>query len=97
MATPSANPPGSEQTSLIEYPCVFPIKVMGLDVEGFEPAMLAIARESDASFDAATTERRPSSSGKYLGLTLHVRVQSREQLDALYMRFTGHEMVKVVL
>jgi putative lipoic acid-binding regulatory protein len=82
---------------LIEFPCVFPIKVMGADVEGFAQAMMDIAREVDARFDPTTLEQRSSSSGKYLGLTLHVNVVSREQLDGLYMRFTGHPMVKVVL
>lgn len=85
------------EQSLIEYPCVFPIKVMGLDVEGFAEAMMAIAREVDPQYDPATLERRASSSGKYLGLTLHVTVNSREQLDGLYLRLTGHEMVKVAL
>ena len=42
-------------------------------------------------------ERRPSRSGNYLGLTITVRVTSREQLDELYRTLTTHPMVKVVL
>ena len=38
-----------------------------------------------------------SSSGKYLGLTLTVNATSRDMLDALYVAFSSHPMVKVVL
>ena len=83
--------------SLIEYPCAFPIKVMGAQVPGFEEAMVAVVRQFDDRFDASLIERRPSRTGQYLGLTLTVNAVSREQLDGLYRALTGHPMVKVVL
>jgi putative lipoic acid-binding regulatory protein len=86
-----------DQTSLIEYPSAFPIKVMGVQAEGFEAAMVAIALQFDPSFDAASIERRPSKAGNYLGLTLTVLATSREQLDELYRTLSTHPMVKVVL
>jgi putative lipoic acid-binding regulatory protein len=86
-----------DQTSLIEYPSAFPIKVMGKAVEGFEAAMVAIAQQFDPNFDAKGIERRPSKAGNYLGLTLTVLATSREQLDELYRTLSTHPMVKVVL
>lgn len=83
--------------SLIEYPCHFPIKVMGAAVPGFLETMVELARGFDPDFLGHTVEQRPSSSGTYLGLTLTVRVTSREQLDDLYRALTSHPMVKVVL
>lgn len=94
MNTPPEIPP---EQSLIEYPCHFPIKVMGAQVKGYEAAMVHIARSFDPSFDAGTIERRPSKAGNYLGLTLSVYVTNREQLDELYRTLTTHPMVKVVL
>jgi putative lipoic acid-binding regulatory protein len=85
------------EESLIEYPSAFPIKVMGAQVDGFEAAMVAIALQFDAGFDAATIERRPSKAGNYLGLTLTVTATSRAQLDELYRTLSTHPMVKVVL
>jgi len=85
------------EKSLIEYPSAFPIKVMGVAVEGFEAAMVAVARQFDPTFDAATVERRPSRGGNYLGITLTITATSREQLDELYRALTSHPMVKVVL
>ena len=85
------------EQSLIEYPCHFPIKVMGAHVQGFTEAMVHVARQFDPSFDARTVEVRPSKGGNYLGLTLSVHVTSRDQLDELYRTLTTHPMVKIVL
>jgi uncharacterized protein len=83
--------------SLIEYPCHFPIKVMGAAVGGFMDAMVQIALQFDPSFDRQTIEQRPSKGGNYLGLTLSVYVTSRMQLDEVYRALSTHPMVKVVL
>ena len=83
--------------SLITYPSAFPIKVMGEQVDGFESAVVAVARQFDAAFDTRTIERRPSKGGKYLGLTLTVTATSREQLDELYRTLSTHPLVRVVL
>lgn len=87
----------ADDTSLIEYPSRFPIKVMGAHVEGFETAITAVALHFDPGFDATTIERRPSKAGNYLGLTITVTATSREQLDELYRTLSTHPMVKVVL
>ena len=96
----SATPPipsDPRQESLIEYPCDFPIKVMGPRVDGFADAMVKIAQEFDPSFDPASLEMRPSKAGNYLSLTLTIRATSRVQLDNIYRALTGHPMVKVAL
>ncbi|MBL0920223.1 MAG: DUF493 family protein [Hydrogenophaga sp.] len=85
------------EQSLITYPTHFPIKVMGANVDGFVEAMVFVARSFDPDFDHATLEHRPSKAGNYLGLTLTVRVTSREQLDEVYRTLTSHPMVKIVL
>ena len=91
------NPTIPPEQSLIEYPCPFPIKVMGAQVEGFVEAIAHVARQFDPDFDAATIEQRPSKGGNYLGLTLTITATSRAQLDELYRTLSTHPMVKVVL
>ena len=83
--------------SLIDYPSAFPIKVMGVNAEGFTEAVIAVARQFDPGFDATTVEARPSKAGNYLGLTITVTATSREQLDELYRTLSTHPLVKVVL
>ena len=91
------NAPIPPEQSLIEYPSQFPIKVMGAQVEGFVEAIVSVAQQFDPAFDASTVEQRPSSGGKYLGVTITVTATSREPLDELYRTLTTHPMVKVVL
>jgi putative lipoic acid-binding regulatory protein len=95
MNTPMRDIPADE--SLIEYPCRFSIKVMGVNADGFVHAVTEIARRFDPAFDAAGIELRPSSGAKYLGVTITVNATSRAQLDELYRTLSTHPMVKVVL
>ena len=89
--------PSPSTDSLIEYPCDFPIKVMGEKVDGFIEAMLVIVRHFDPEWRDDRMTQRSSSAGKYLGLTLTIKATSREQLDELYRTLSTHPMVKVVL
>ncbi len=84
-------------TSLIHYPCEFPIKVLGVNADGFVPAMILTAQQFDSNFDANNIELRESTGGKYVGVTLTITASSREQLDELYRTLSSHPMVKVVL
>jgi putative lipoic acid-binding regulatory protein len=86
-----------ENESLIEYPCDFPIKVMGKSHPEFAATIVAVIQQFDDAFDPARVETRPSSGGNYTGLTVTVRAVNREQLDNIYRALTGHPMVKVVL
>lgn len=70
---------------------------MGARVEGFAETIAQVIRDHDPDFDASSIEMRPSRQGNYLGLTVTVNAQSREQLDTIYRALTGHPMVKVVL
>lgn len=83
--------------TLIEYPCEFPIKVMGVRVEGFAQAVTEVVLRHAPDFDPAGAEMRPSSKGNYLAVTCTFRAVSQVQVDALYRELTSHPMVKVVL
>jgi putative lipoic acid-binding regulatory protein len=87
----------TDTETLIVYPSRFPIKVMGLRVEGFVHAITMVAHQFDPSFDAADIELRESKGGKYLGVTITITATSREQLDELYRTLSTHPMVKIVL
>ncbi|MBA2352506.1 MAG: YbeD family protein [Burkholderiales bacterium] len=85
------------QPSLIEYPCQFPIKIMGTTQEGFAQNMLAIVLRHAPDFDPATVEMRSSKKGNYLSLTYTINATSREQVDALYRELCDHPMVVMAL
>ncbi|CAG4884817.1 Proposed lipoate regulatory protein YbeD [Georgfuchsia toluolica] len=83
--------------SLLEFPCDFPVKIMGVRSDGFAQAIAEVVLRHAPDFDAATMEMRVSKAGNYLALTCTVRATSKAQLDALYMELTRHPDVKVVL
>jgi putative lipoic acid-binding regulatory protein len=88
---------GGEQPSLIEYPCDFPLKILGHSQAGFAQAVLAVVKRHAPDFDDASLEMKTSKKGKYLSVTCVIRATSREQLDALYQELCDHPMVVMVL
>ena len=86
-----------EQDTLIEFPCDFPIKIMGETHDDFTETIIAVVRGHLPDFDASKVEMRASSGGRYISLTCIVRVTSKPQLDDIYRALTAHPMVKVVL
>jgi hypothetical protein len=87
----------AKQDTLLEFPCDFPIKIMGASSEGFAQSMVEIVLRHAPDFDSSRVEMRASSGGKYLSLTCTVRATSKPQLDDLYRELTAHPLVKVVL
>lgn len=103
----------SDQPTLIEYPCDFPVKIMGRvgSLQGspaspaflehrrqeFTQAVLMMVKHHAPDFDEATLEARISKKNNYLSLTCTVRAVSREQLDALYQELCDHPLVVMVL
>lgn len=87
----------TEQETLLEFPCEFPLKVMGATREGFAQAIVEVVLKHAPDFDAAKVEMRPSKAGNYLSLTCLVHATSKPQLDALYRELTAHPWVKIVL
>jgi uncharacterized protein len=91
-----SDPPDESATSLLEFPCDFPIKIMGRTRDGFAQTILEIVVRHAPDFDAATMEMRSSRKGNYLSLTCTIRAVSRRQLDDLYLELTAHDMVLMV-
>ncbi len=83
--------------TLLEFPCDFPLKIMGLADAALAQAVLAVVVRHAPGFDGASMEMRASSGGKYVSLTCTIKATSKAQLDALYMELTAHPLVKVVL
>ena len=83
--------------TLIDYPCEFPIKIMGKNEEEFTESILMIVNRHISNFDDKSVEARESKENKYLSLTCTVHVISQSQLDALYQELCDHPMVLMAL
>ena len=93
----TAPAPVAAQVSALEFPCAFPIQIMGRRQDGFAQLIADIVVRHAPDFDPASLEMRTSSAGNYLSLTATVNATSREQLDDLYRDLVAQPMVAMVL
>ncbi|MCB1759009.1 MAG: DUF493 domain-containing protein [Gammaproteobacteria bacterium] len=87
----------TEQESLLEFPCRFSLKAMGLAGDDFDALVVEIVRRHVPDLHEGSVKSRPSSAGKYLSITVTFEAESRAQLDAIYQDLTDHERVLMSL
>ena len=85
------------EETLLEFPCEFPIKVMGETHVDFLLEIIKTIQVHETSFDDSKVVTKASSAGRYTSLTCHCYVESKPQLDNIYRALTSHPMVKFVL
>lgn len=86
-----------EQTSLLEFPCRFPIKAMGRNSEGFEALVTAIVLEHAQLWPDEAVTVAPSKEGNFISVTANIEAQSQQQLDAIYQDLTDSDQVLMAL
>lgn len=86
-----------QDQSLIEYPCDFPIKIMGKADGELEQTVIAIFRRHCPDLGEGAISSRSSKGGNYLALTVTIRATSREQLDNIYRELSACEQVLMAL
>jgi hypothetical protein len=84
-------------SSLIEFPCIFPVKVMGANQDDFETLVLEIIRRHALVSSEEAVSSRLSRNGRFVSITVHVNAQSQDQLDAIYRELSAHERVLMLL
>ncbi len=89
--------PTDSGLALLDYPAVFPLKVLGLDNDEFEPAVLGLVRARCPQAEHIEVKRRSSSGGKYVALTLTFTVYSQKQLEEIYQDLYDCEQVVMSL
>ncbi|WP_133127329.1 HP0495 family protein [Legionella nagasakiensis] len=83
--------------TLLQFPCDFPIKVIGINKEMFVSEIITIARKHFPALENKSISTQPSQQGNYLSITIIVYAQDQITLDALYMELTRHPDIKMVL
>lgn len=87
----------SEQDTLLEFPCQFPIKAMGRADDEFEALVITLVRKHAPDLHEGAVKTRDSQGGKYLSVTVTVTATSRDQLDNIYRELTACEQVLMAL
>lgn len=87
----------TERDGLFEFPCEFPIKVMGRESESFRTLTLAIVERHAGPLAADRISERPSRGGRFIALTYTIEARSRAQLDLIYQDLTASGIVLIAL
>lgn len=87
----------SDQEDLFEFPCQFPIKVFGANIDDFEIAVIEIVRRHCVSLSEGAVSTKESKGGKYLSMTVTIEAHSKDQLDNIYRELSSHSLVKMAL
>lgn len=87
----------SDEDTLLEFPCDFCIKVMGLSSHEFDVVVAEIVRKHAPDLGEGAVKTRPSKGGKYLAVSVTITATSKKQLDCIYQDLTDHELVLMSL
>ena len=89
--------PMQEDKPKIEFPCPYPIKVLGQQAEDFAVCMFEIIQRHDPGVSQETITYRESSGGRYISLTVTITATGPEQLKALFEDLKASGRVHLVL
>jgi putative lipoic acid-binding regulatory protein len=86
-----------EKSVRIEYPCAYPIKVMGLQEEGFVDCIVEVVQRHDPQFATETITSRESRNGKYVSVKVTITATSPGHIQALFTDLKATGRVVMVL
>ncbi len=86
-----------QDDQLMEFPCSFAIKAMGLATDDFDALVVSLIRPHVKDLNEGAVSSKPSKGGKYTSVTVTFEAESREQLDNIYRSVSGHERVLMAL
>lgn len=86
----------SEET-IIEFPCQFPIKMMGRDTPEFHATARALIEHHVGNIAEKFVQTNQSGRGNFVSITITVTATSQRQLDDIYRDVSGHEDVLMAL
>jgi len=88
----------TETTEIMEFPCVFPLKVMGYNRDNFVDQMQNLVQGFVSEpIESKHVETRPSRTEKFMAVTITFTAESKAQLDSIYHAMTDHELVTMAL
>lgn len=86
-----------DSRTYLNFPCDFPIKVMGKSNIEFETKILSIIRKHTPDLGEAAIKIKHSKEGNYISITAIIPAKSKQQIDDIYQELTAEETVLMVL
>lgn len=86
----------SDETAL-EFPCEFPIKMMGRESAQFRATARGIVEKHAGAVADDAVQASLSRNGRFVSVTVTITATSKQQLDDIYQDVTAHEDVLMAL
>ncbi len=83
--------------TLLEFPCDFPIKMMGRDTPEFHTIARDLIEKHTGPLDDDAFKSSLSRNGRFVSITATINARSQQQLDDIYRAITAHEDVLMAL
>lgn len=83
--------------SAIEFPCAFPIKMMGRDTPEFRTIAVQLVENHAGPIAEEHVQINLSGKGNFVSVTVTVTATSQQQLDDIYRDVSGHDDVLMAL
>ena len=81
----------------IEFPCDYPIKVIGQADADFRAFVIATVKTHAPELDIERIEEKPSRNGKYLSVRLWILATGEQQLQQIFEDLKASGRVQMVL
>ena len=79
------------------YPCQFPVKVIGEDVEKLKKVIIEVMSSFDEMINPDEIAIKPSKNEKYSSLTFKIVAKNREHIEQIYSALNAQKEIKMVL
>lgn len=87
----------TDKKTLLEFPCLFPVKIIGTNGPAFQEEVHEIVLKHFPDFDKKDLNSNASKNNQYIAITVTVFAINQEMLDAFYQEITKHPDMKMVL
>jgi putative lipoic acid-binding regulatory protein len=84
-----ARPPEGPLGPLLAFPVEYPFKAIGLAADDLAAHVTALVTAAVPGIGVLEVGQRPSSGGKYLSVTVSVRLRSEDERRAVYSALTA--------
>jgi putative lipoic acid-binding regulatory protein len=85
------------EESVIDFPCSFPIKMMGRDTPEFRTAARTLVERHAGVVPDEAVQVALSRNGRFVSVTVTIIATSQQQLDDIYSDATDHADVLYAL
>lgn len=81
----------------LEFPLVFPLRIIGENLEDFQPFVIEIVRRHVPDLLEENIVYSLSGGGKYRSVSVEFLAHSRKQVDTLCAELASHQRVLMIL